>query len=402
MKKSYDVIVLGCGGIGSAALYWLSRTLGNNVLGIEQFSHGHEKGGSHDHSRIIRLSYDHVDYTRLAPDTYTCFAELEGESGVQLVYKTGGLDIAPVEADKPFELDDYATAMREGNIPFETWSAVEAMKHFPQFRLPEHMRVFYQADSGLVDARKGVQVHALMAQNRGAVLLENTPVRSIKTHKDGVDIITDKDTFHAGKVVVTAGAWLNTVLGMVNLKLPITVTREQVTYFKSPHLKDFAIGKFPIWIYSGNRQHYFYGFPVYGEVAVKAAEDVGGQVTTADTRNLEKDERSDFTLKSFLAAYLPTALGPELYTKTCLYDMPPDRDFILDFLPQHPNILVVNGAGHAYKFTSLLGKIVNQLLTEGKTPYNIHRFRLDRPALTEASYKPIFRIHDKPLTDWSQ
>jgi sarcosine oxidase len=402
MKKTFDVIVLGCGGIGSSALYWLSRTLGGNVLGIEQFSHGHDKGGSHDHSRIIRLSYDHVDYTRLAPDTYTCFAELEKESGVQLVHKTGGLDIAPIEEDKPFELDDYANAMREGNIPFESWTAAEAMQHFPQFNLPEHMRVFYQADSGLVDARKGVQVHALMAQTRGAVLLENTPARAIKPHKDGIDIITDQDTFHAGKVVVTAGAWLNTVLDMVNLKLPITVTREQVTYFKSPHLKEFAIGKFPIWIYSGNRQHYFYGFPVYGEVAVKAAEDVGGQITTADTRNFAKDERSDMTLKSFLAAYLPSALGPELYTKTCLYDMPPDRDFIVDFLPQHPNILILNGAGHAYKFTSLLGKISSQLITTGQTLYDIKRFRLDRPALTNSNYEPIFKVHGKPLTDWAK
>jgi sarcosine oxidase len=400
MKKTYDVIVLGCGGIGSAALYWLSRTLGENVLGIEQFSHGHEKGGSHDHSRIIRLSYDHVDYTRLAPDTYTCFAELEQESGVQLVYKTGGLDIGPLEDGKPFELEDYITAMRDTNIPFETWSAAETMKHFPQFRLPENARVLYQKDSGLVDARKGVQVHALMAQARGAVLLENTPVRAIKTHKDGIEIVTDEGNFHAGKLIVTAGAWLNTILAMVNLKLPITVTREQVTYFKSPHLKDFAIGKFPIWIYSGNRQHYFYGFPVYGEVAVKAAEDVGGQITTADTRGFEKDKRSDITLKSFLSAHLPTALGPELYTKTCLYDMTPDRDFIVDFLPQHPNILIVHGAAHAYKFTSLLGKISSQLITTSKTPYNINRFRLDRPALTEVDYKPVFKIHSEPLTDW--
>ncbi len=400
MKKTYDVIVLGCGGIGSAALYWLSRDLGKNVLGIEQFSHGHEKGGSHDHSRIIRLSYDHVDYTRLAPDTYTCFAELEQESGVQLVYKTGGLDIGVVEQDKPLELDDYANAMRESNIDFETWTAAETMKHFPQFRLSENARVLYQKDSGLVDARKGVQVHALMAQTRGAVLLENTPVRAIKTHKDGIEVITDRDRFHTGKLVVTAGAWLNTVLAMVNLKLPITVTREQVSYFKSPHLKDFAVGKFPIWIYSGNRQHYFYGFPVYGEVAVKAAEDVGGRITTAETRSFEKDERSDITLKSFLAAHLPTALGPELYTKTCLYDMTPDRDFILDFLPEHPNILIVHGAAHAYKFTSLLGKISSQLITTGQTPYNIHRFRFNRPALTETNYKPIFKIHSEPLTDW--
>ena len=160
--KHFEVIVLGCGGIGSATLYWLSRTLGKNVLGLEQFHHGHENGGSHDHSRIIRLSYDHVDYTRLAPDTYTCFSEVEEESGIQLVFKTGGLDIGRVEDGKPFELDDYMKAMQESNIPFETWSAKETMQHFPQWKLPENTKVLYQKDSGLVDARKGVQTHALL------------------------------------------------------------------------------------------------------------------------------------------------------------------------------------------------------------------------------------------------
>ncbi len=401
MKNTFEVIVLGCGGIGSATLYWLSRTLGKKVLGLEQFQHGHENGGSHDHSRIIRLSYDHVDYTRLAPDTYTCFSEIEEESGIQLVFKTGGLDIGRVEDGKPFELNDYMKAMQESNISFETWSAKETMQHFPQWKLPENTKVLYQKDSGLVDARKGVQTHALLAQTRGATLLDNTTVKAIKPLKDGIEVQTDKDTFHCKKLVVTAGAWLNTVLEMVNLKLPITVTREQVTYFKSPNIRDFAIDKFPIWIYSGNREHYFYGFPVYGEVAVKAAEDVGGQITTAQKRSFEKDTRSDTSLKSFLSNYLPTALGPEHYTKTCLYDMPPDRDFIIDALPQHPNILIANGAGHIYKFTSLIGKILSQLATEGKTPYNIHRFRLNRPALTERDYQPIFRIHQNAITDWS-
>jgi sarcosine oxidase len=399
--KNVEVIVLGCGGIGSAALYWLSRKLGKNVLGLEQFHHGHENGGSHDHSRIIRLSYDHVDYTRLAPDTYTCFKEVEDESGVQLVFKTGGLDIGRVEEGKPFELDDYMTAMRQSHIPFETWSAQEAMQHFPQWNLPENTKVLYQKDSGLVDARRGLQTHALLAQARGATLLDNTAVRAIKPLHDGVEISTDKDTFHCKKLIVTAGAWLNTVLEMVNLKLPITVTREQITYFKSSHIRDFAMDRFPVWIYSGNREHYFYGFPVYGEVAVKAAEDVGGQITTAQTRSYEKDARSDTTLKSFLAHYLPKALGPEHYTKTCLYDMPPDRDFIIDALPQHSNILIANGAGHGYKFTSLIGKILSQLATEGKTPYDIHRFRLNRPALTESDYPPMFRIHQTPITNWS-
>ena len=151
-----------------------------------------------------------------------------------------------------------------------------------------------------------------------------------------------------------------------NLKLPITVTREQVTYFKSPHIKTLLLVSFLSGFIQATVNIIFMAFLYIGEVAVKAAEDVGGQITTAQTRSFEKDTRSDTTLKSFLATHLPTALGPEHYTKTCLYDMPPDRDFIIDALPQHPNILIANGAGHSYKFTSLIGKILSQLATEGK------------------------------------
>ncbi|CAM3932355.1 N-methyl-L-tryptophan oxidase, partial [Deinococcus frigens] len=398
MKRSFDTIVLGCGGLGSAALYWLSRELGGEVLGLEQFAHGHERGGSHDHSRIIRLSYGVTDYTHLAVHTYPCFAELEEESGVQLVFKTGGLDLSPTPAGQPGELGSFAAAMRESGIDFETWSAEDTMRHFPQFRLPGDVQVLYQKDAGLVDARKGVMVHALMARRNGAALLDQTAVQGITPHSDGVDIDTTQGRFSARRLVVTAGAWLTPVLRLVGLKLPITVTREQVSYFSSPHLRDFAVGRFPVWIYYGNQDHCFYGFPVYGEAAVKAAEDVGGQATTAETRSYDRDQRSDHSLRAFMQAHLPSALGPELYTKTCLYDMTPDRDFIVDFLPQHPNILIVSGAAHAYKFSSLLGKIAAELTLTGQTTFGIERFGLDRPGLTDPGFTPSFRLQGEALS----
>jgi hypothetical protein len=48
--------VLGLGGLGSAAAYWLARG-GASVIGLERFALGHDRGASQDHSRIIRLSY---------------------------------------------------------------------------------------------------------------------------------------------------------------------------------------------------------------------------------------------------------------------------------------------------------------------------------------------------------
>ena len=393
MKRTYDTVVLGCGGLGSAALYWLSKQLGSEVLGLEQFGHGHEKGGSHDHSRIIRLSYGSSEYARLAPHTYTCFQELEEASGVQLVFKTGGLDLMPAGSDTAQDLDSFAAAMQASGTPFERWSAGETMRHYPQFRLPESVEVLYQPDAGLVDARKGVLVHALMARRNGAALLDHTAVQSIESQRDGVEIETDRGRFSARRLVVTAGAWLGTVLAMVKVQLPVTVTREQVSYFSTPQLRDFAMSRFPVWIWYGRDHECFYGFPVYGEAALKVAQDVGGQITTPQTRSYDKDRRSDGSVRHFMQSHLPGGLGPELYTKTCLYDLTPDRDFIIDFLPQHPNILILSGAAHAYKFSSLLGKIASELITTGRTPHDLHRFRLDRPGLTDPAHALAFHIH---------
>src|SRR5215218_3244407 len=119
-KTAFEYIVVGCGGVGSAAVYWLSREAGTEVLGLEQFHLGHDRGGSEDHSRIIRLSYHDPAYTALTPHTYE--AEVEDESGIRLVFETGGLDLESVE-DEPEYIDKYAGAMAETGIPYEELSA---------------------------------------------------------------------------------------------------------------------------------------------------------------------------------------------------------------------------------------------------------------------------------------
>jgi sarcosine oxidase len=92
--SEYDVIVLGLGGIGSAAAFWSAKG-GARVLGLEQFELGHARGASHDHSRIIRYSYFSPAYVRLAKEAYAAWDQLEHDSGERVVFKTGGLDIRP-------------------------------------------------------------------------------------------------------------------------------------------------------------------------------------------------------------------------------------------------------------------------------------------------------------------
>ena len=131
--REWDAIVVGLGGIGSGAAYWLSRRLGARVLGLEQFELGHDRGASQDHSRIIRLSYHRPEYVRLAKRAYPAWVELEAEAGVQVVTKTGGLDVAPRDASIP--LSDYIASMTAEAVPFEYLDAAEIMRRWPQWRL---------------------------------------------------------------------------------------------------------------------------------------------------------------------------------------------------------------------------------------------------------------------------
>ncbi|MGH9174685.1 MAG: N-methyl-L-tryptophan oxidase, partial [Vicinamibacterales bacterium] len=348
MKTAYEFIVVGCGGLGSAAAYWLSRMAGGEVLALEQFRIGHDNGASQDHSRIIRLSYHTPEYTALTPHTYTAWEEVEAESGQQLVVRTGGLDVAPAASTQL--LAGYAESMRAAGIPFDTLDARETMKRFPQWRLDDGDRALYQAESGLVDPRRAIQTQLALARAHGATVLDETPVREIRPTADGVDVVTDAGTFQAARMVVTSDAWTNRVLAGAGVSIPLTVTQEQVTYWATPNLRDFAPDRFPIWIWHGGESGYFYGFPVYGEVATKAGEDVGGDVVTPETRTFEPNSRPYERLERFLSEHIPGSLGPVLYTKSCLYTMTPDRNFVLDRLPEHPRITVGLGAAHGFKF----------------------------------------------------
>jgi sarcosine oxidase len=391
VKRDFEYIVVGCGGIGSAATYWLAREAGEEVLALEQFHLGHERGGSEDHSRIIRLSYHAPEYTALTPHTYEAWAEVEEESGTRLLVKSGGLDLESVQ-DEPQYINQYAGAMRDAGIPHEELSAGEVMRRFPQFKLDDSVRGVYQEDAGVVDAAKANATHIALARARGATVLDNTPVQSVRAEGDGVEAVTDRETFSARRLVVAAGAWTNKVLGHVGVEIPITCTQEQATYFRAPDLEEFSPGRFPVWIWHGGPDYSFYGVPVYGEPATKAGQDVGGDMVTVDTRTFETNERVRDNLRGFLERYIPGSVGPELYTKTCLYDMPPDREFVLGTLPDVPQISVFNGAGHGFKFAGLIGKILSQLAIHGETRYPIDAFRPDRPALTDPAYKPVFAM----------
>lgn len=377
MTQTYDAIVLGLGGIGSAAAYWLSRR-GLRVLGLEQFELNHARGESHDHTRIIRLSYHAPHYVSLAKKAYEAWATVESDANEQLVYQTGGLDLGP--QDGAISLEAYAGAMASCGVDFEWLDAAQIRKRFPQFVIDGSVRGLFQAQGGFLAAERATAAHQRLAVELGARLLERTAVTAIHNERGCVEVRAGNQRYAAPQLVIAAGPWTNQALSHFDMHLPLEVTKEQPMYFRPDDLSAFDIGKFPVWIWMDDPS--FYGFPVFGEPAVKVAQDAGGKPVDPDTRSFDPDPEIAERVRRFIERVLPSASGAEHLVKTCLYTLPPDRDFIIDTLPEHPNVHVAVGAGHAFKFASVIGKILSELAAGCGTPGAIDAFKIDRDILT--------------------
>ncbi len=381
MRTTFNTIVLGLGGIGSGAAYWLSRRLGADVLGIEQFEFNHARGESHDHTRIIRHSYHTPQYVELTKHAYAAWRALEADCGQRLIVTTGGLDLAPREG-AAIRLMNYSKSLSAAGISHEVLDGTEIAKRWPQFNVDERHHGVFQADGGIATPELSNRAHLRMAREHGATLIDNAPVTQIEDRNGEITVRAGDQAFICKKLVIAAGPWTNNALTHLGCSLPLEVSREQVVYFDSPHINDFLVGRFPVWIWMD--EPCFYGFPVYGHHGVKLAQDCGGYITTGDTRTFELDPANFQRVRDFAARYMPRALGPSHLIKTCLYTLTPDRDFVLDTLPEHPNVSVAIGAGHAYKFASVLGKILSELAIDGATPCDIDALNFDRHILTLA------------------
>lgn len=381
MQTDFEYIVLGMGGIGAGAAYWLARQAGGDVLGLEQFELGHVRGESQDHSRIIRLSYHTPGYVALAREAYTAWAAVEADLGEKLIIRTGGLDLAPANTSIP--LDPYSESMAAMGVPFDQLDAAEVMRRWPAWRLPDDVRGLYQAEAGIAPAARCNAAHLRLARQYGAVLRDQAPVTALRDLDGEIKVMAGGTAYRCRRLIVAAGPWSNKALAHFGLTLPLTITQEQVTYFASPDAAAFHPSRFPVWIWLDDPC--FYGFPVYGEPGPKVAQDVGGEEVSADTRTFEPNPRTQARTLQFLERYLPSLPGPTLLAKTCLYTLTPDRDFVLDALPEHPGVFVAIGAGHAFKFASLLGKTLADLAMRGQTMVDLTPFRFDRPLLQMAN-----------------
>ena len=386
MTETYDLVVVGLGALGSSTA-WHAARRGLRVLGLEQFELGHDRGASHDSSRILRHSYHTPAYVDLTFDAYEDWADLEDATGESFVTVTGGLDLFPTGAAIP--MDDYTLSMDARQVPYELLERAEILERWPQLVLPEGTSALYQQRTAIVPAARGTAAMQRRAVEHGAVLLDRTPVLALEPTADGVDVVTATGRVSAARVVVSADAWTARLVEPLGARLPLTVTEEQVTYFAPADPEQFRPGRFPVWIWMDEPS--YYGFPTYGEDTVKAAQDCGGPTVTGDERSGETDPAMLDRLASFMAATFP-ASGLAVRSKRCLYTLTPDRDFVVSAVPGVPQVVVGLGAAHGYKFAATFGRLLTDVALDGRTDADISAFGLDRAALTDPAYEPHWMV----------
>ena len=369
--ERYDAVVVGVGGMGSAALYHLARRK-QRVLGLERFDVPHDLGSSHGITRIIRLAYfQYPSYVPLVRRAYELWRELETEAGEQLLHVTGSIDGGG---------RIYAGALRsclDHDLPHELMDGRELGRRFPAYRVPAELEVLLQPDGGFLLPERSIVAHVEGALARGAVVRARERVLGWEVRENGVRVRTDRATVETERLVLTAGAWSQEV---ARLAPGLVVAERQVLAWLQPHRPElFAPERFPVFNLFLDESH-FYGFPVYGIPGFKLGRSHHlGERVEPDALPRDARPEDEAALRPFAERYFPEGAGPTMALKTCLYELSPDEHFILDHHPESDAVVVAAGfSGHGFKFCSVVGEILADLVLDGETRYEIDFLRLDR------------------------
>lgn len=375
--RTYDVIVLGVGGMGSAALYHLARR-GVRTLGIEQFGIAHDRGSSHGGTRICRKAYfEHPDYVPLLHRAYELWDELEAAAGRELFRRAGLLLAGP--ADGQIIRGVRRSAVEHG-LAVQEVGVAELARRFPALAVDPGMCVLFEPDAGYLRVEDCVRAHVEQALRSGARIMSGTHVQHWSADDKGVVVNTNDGQYAAAALVICGGAWSSRLLA--GLGLPLEVRRKVLVWLVDFDDECRVERGCPVFAFESGGGFY-YGFPAIDEQGMKIGQHFGGE-TVRDPDELDGVLRPDDEqpLLGFVARHLPRARPTIGHRAVCMYTMTPDEHFIIDHHRDHSRVVFAAGfSGHGFKFSPVVGSMLADLALDGRTQEPIAFLRSSRPAL---------------------
>lgn len=372
----WDVIVVGAGAMGSAAAWELTKR-GKRVLLLEQFEPSHTRGSSHGLTRIIRLAYfEHPSYVPLLKRAFELWRELERESGRQLLHVVGSIDAGQISSRT---VSGSLHSCHVHGLEHEVLSAAELSRRFPGYQLPSDCVAVLQPDGGFLLPEACIHAFVDLASNSGATTLTGNRVTGIETTSaGGIRVKTTGAAHEADQVVVAAGAWAGTLIP--ELARALVPERQVLAWFEVEDRDLFAPERFPVFNLDHSDGHW-YGFPEFGVPGFKFGRyHHFNETVDPDSDDWRSVNQRDIELlRQGVSAFFPAANGKVLSSTTCLFTNTPDEHFILDRLAETPQIIVASPcSGHGFKFASVVGEIVADLVVNDSTRHDISLHRISR------------------------
>jgi sarcosine oxidase len=349
-----EIAVVGAGIMGLTTAWHLTQR-GRQVVVLERFAIGHDRGSSHGSTRIFRFAYDDPIYVRMAQRSLPMWREIESDSGRQLLRTTGGLDTGS-------HVEGVAAALSEAGATYEWLDQSDASSRFPDVE-PGDGRLLYSPNTGVLAAADAVAALAAKAD-----VWERTAAVGVIPERDGVVIQSGRGGLWAKRVVIAAGGWTGPIAAGAGIPLPLQVSREQVFYFAGGD-------DIPVVIDRGDFFRYLLP-PFAGAPGAKAGEHGTGERTSADGRSREIDPEGAARVRDWVGRTVPSLDADPVAAETCLYTNTPDENFIIDV--RGPVIICSPCSGHGFKFAPLIGQICAALALGEEPPVDIDRFAISR------------------------
>jgi sarcosine oxidase len=374
VSNHYEVIVVGLGAMGSAALFHIAKR-GRRVLGLEQFDIPHQRGSSHGITRIIRLAYyEDPSYIPLLIRAFELWRELEERSGSRLLHVTGSIDAGPRDS-AVFEGSRRSCELH--GIRHEVLDSRALSARFPGYRLPPQTMAVFQPDGGFLLPEQCICSHVMLAQEQGAEAHTREAVLDWEPLGERVRVRTGRGEYVADRLILTAGAWIG------KLAAPLrghAVPERQVLAWFQPHRPElFTPVRFPVFNL-GVEEGRYYGLPVYAVPGFKVGRyRHRNEVVDPDAWDRECGPKDEALLRSFAERYFPDGAGALMSMQSCMFTNTVDGHFVLDFHPDLPQVILASPcSGHGFKFASVIGEVLADLATSGQTRYNVALHRLER------------------------
>jgi len=357
-KQHFDCIVIGFGGMGSAALRYAALT-GRSVLGIDQHGPAHTHGSSHGQTRVIRKSYfEHPNYVPLLLESYELWDELNCRHRTnletkELLTKCGILQIGPSDGEVVQGVLESAAVH---DLKIERFTSAEVSRRLPILKVPENHEGVFEPDGGFLRVEICVAAFLKQAIAYQAQLMSNTTVTQVQCVDGVMHVHTSRGQFTADQVIVTAGAWSREILS--DLKLPLKVLAKQQHWYQIDRVDNKRVNEFPCTFFERDDGSSFYITPELDTLGMKVCEHSGGDVVhdlnqVSNELNAPQKSRTD----EFMAACLHFTKSRLVHHSMCKYTMTPDSHFIVDRHPDIPQLVYAAGfSGHGFKFAPVIGK----------------------------------------------